>query len=60
MKKGRIVLLNTKQVAERFNLSESHVRLLLRKGRIRGQKIGTDYVINESDLKKVKRKKDKK
>jgi excisionase family DNA binding protein len=50
------VLLNTKQVAERYNFSESHVRLLLRKGLIKGQKIGRDYAINESDLKKVKRK----
>ena len=46
-------LLNTKQAAERLNISAIRVRQLIREGRLAAQLVGRDYVIKESDLKLV-------
>jgi excisionase family DNA binding protein len=46
-------LLNTKQAAEKLNISAIRVRQLIREGRLAAQLVGRDYVIKESDLKLV-------
>ncbi|MDR3477649.1 MAG: helix-turn-helix domain-containing protein [Gammaproteobacteria bacterium] len=53
---GKSILLNTKQVAERIGLSVSQVRRMAKSGLIKASKVGTEYVIYESDLKNIKRK----
>ncbi|MFC1991281.1 helix-turn-helix domain-containing protein [Chloroflexota bacterium] len=39
------LLLSTKEAAKRLGLSQDHVRRLLTKGRIQGQKIGNSWVV---------------
>ena len=46
-------LLNTKQVAEILNISPIRVRQLIRGGRIVAQLVGRDYVIEESEVKRL-------
>lgn len=38
-------LLSTKEAADRLGLSQDHIRRLLEKGKIRGQKIGNSWVV---------------
>ena len=42
--------LNTTQVGKMLNLSTSHVRLLCKIGKIKAEKIGTEYIVNSKDL----------
>ena len=51
------VFLNTRQVAERIGLSVSQVRRLINSNLIKSQKIGTEYIINENDIKNIVRRK---
>ena len=55
MFRGRYILvimnlLTTKEAAGRLGISERRVRVLLEQGRIRGQKIGVQWLIEEKDL----------
>lgn len=43
-------ILNTKEVAEKLNVSSIRVRQLIRDGRLPAKKIGRDFVIDENDL----------
>jgi excisionase family DNA binding protein len=52
--RGKNMLLNIKQVAQRIGLSISHVRRMAANGTIKAEKVGTEYVIYESDLKNIK------
>jgi len=48
-----MILLNTKEAAERLNISVIRVRQLIREGRIIAQRVGRDYVIKEVDLRRL-------
>ena len=48
-----MALLSTTQVAQRLGISMPRVHQLIAEGRLPAEKIGRDYVINESDLKLV-------
>ena len=43
-------LLTTKQAAERKNVTDRHIRLLIAQEKLKADKIGRDYVIDEDDL----------
>lgn len=48
---------STKEAAEKLGLSQDHVRLLVRKGVIKGKKLGHDWVVldlNYTRKRKVK------
>ncbi len=47
-------LLSVNDVAERLSVHHSRVRVLIWEGRLKAQKIGNSWVINEKDLKKLK------
>lgn len=47
-------ILSTSEAAERLNISPIRVRQLIQEGRLPAQKVGRDYVIQESDLGLVK------
>ena len=47
-------LLNTKQAAERLNVSERRIRQLIAQGRLPAIKLARDWMIKEKDLEKVK------
>jgi excisionase family DNA binding protein len=47
-------LLSAKDVAKRLNVHHTRVKFLIREGRLKAQKIGGAWVINEKDLKKLK------
>lgn len=47
-------LLNTKQVAERLNVSERRIRQFIAQGRLPAIKLARDWMIKEKDLEKVK------
>jgi excisionase family DNA binding protein len=49
-KKSDGELLSTDQVAERMNVTREHVSDLLRSGKLVGQKIGRDWIINSNDI----------
>ena len=40
---------NTKEASEKMGISESHLRLLLMKGEIKGKKLGRDWVVLSLD-----------
>jgi excisionase family DNA binding protein len=46
-------LLNTQEAAKKLGVNHSRVRQLISGGRLPAQKIGRDWIIKESDLKKV-------
>ena len=46
-------LLTTQQAAERLGISQPRIYQLISEGRLRAQKVGRDYVIDEGDLKQV-------
>jgi excisionase family DNA binding protein len=46
--------LTTQQVAKRLGYTLQHVRLLIRQGRLRGVKLGRDWVIQPEVLKKFR------
>ncbi len=47
-------LLSIKEVAEKLGVSARRVNQLIDEKKLPAQKIGSQYVINESDLEKVK------
>lgn len=50
-----MALLNTEQVAEKYGFSSSQIRRLIRQGLIKAAKVGTYYVIDEKDVRKLKK-----
>lgn len=49
-----MALLTTAEAAQRLGVSPRRVRALITEERLRAEKKGRDYLINESDLKLVK------
>lgn len=47
-------MLNTKETAEKLNVSLRRVQQMITAGTLPAQKVGRDYVILEKDLEKVK------
>lgn len=47
-------LLSTNQAAEKLNVTPIRIRQLIREGKIKAQKVGRDYAIEESALESVK------
>jgi excisionase family DNA binding protein len=48
-----MVLLTTRQAAERLGVSQPRIYQLIRERRLPAEKMGRDYFINEEDLKLV-------
>jgi len=46
-------LIGVAQAAERLGVTDGRVRVLITSGRLPAQKVGRDWVINESDLRLV-------
>ncbi|MGB7925592.1 MAG: helix-turn-helix domain-containing protein [Pyrinomonadaceae bacterium] len=46
-------MLNTSEAAERLSVTVQRIHQLIKEGLLPAQKIGRDYIINESDLKSV-------
>ena len=44
--------LTTKQASETYGLSDAHIRRLLESGKVKGEKIGRDWVIRPNALDK--------
>jgi excisionase family DNA binding protein len=55
MIKNRELYLTTYEVAQHFGFTADHVRRLIGNGTIKAEKIGTNWLIKKTDLKKVKR-----
>jgi excisionase family DNA binding protein len=53
---ARIKLLNTAIVAKMLGLSADYIRRLCRQGKIKAEKIGTDWLTDENALKHITRK----
>jgi len=50
---------STRQAAEKLGLSPDHVKLLARKGLIKAQKLGHDWVVLELDYQRKRKPKEK-
>lgn len=50
-------LLTTKEAAEKLGVTVRRVQAMINDGRLKAQKFGRDYVIDESDLEAVKARK---
>jgi len=50
-----MALLNPEEIAKRVGLSSSQIRRLIREGVIKAEKVGWSYVVNEKDIKNLKR-----
>ena len=48
-------LLTTRQAAQTLGLSSDHVRRLLEQGRIKGKKLGRDWVVLSLDYKRKRK-----
>ena len=48
-------VLSVKEAAQRLKISESHCRRLLENGKIRGKKLGHDWVVLELKYKRERR-----
>ena len=46
------MMLTTKQAAAALGVTDSRVRQLLIDGRLKGEKVGRDWIISEADIKK--------
>jgi len=46
---------STKEAAEKLGLSQDHVRLLVRKGLIKGKKLGHDWVVLDLNYQRKRR-----
>lgn len=51
-----MALITTKQAAKKLKYTPEHVRRLIRDGELKAQRMGHEYIIEESALKSVKRK----
>ncbi len=50
----KAVLMSVTEAAQRLNMDESQLRLMLRQGRIVGEKFGRDWMVSESALAQYK------
>jgi excisionase family DNA binding protein len=48
-----MTLLNTKEAANRLNVSPIRVRQLIQEGKLKANRVGRDYIIEEEDLASV-------
>lgn len=48
-------LLSTKEAAERLNISPIRVRQFIQEGRLKAQLVGRDYIIQESEIKRLEK-----
>lgn len=46
-------MLTTKQVAEKLNITPTRVRQLCNEGKIKAQRIGRDWIIEEKNIKNI-------
>jgi len=46
-------LISTKEAAEKLNVSPIRVRQLIHEGKLKANRVGRDYVIEENDLEAV-------
>ncbi len=53
-------LLSTREAAEKWGLSQDHVRRLLEQGKVQGKRIGNSWVVLEQDYKRKRKPKTKK
>jgi excisionase family DNA binding protein len=51
---GLVILLTTKQAAERLGVSERRVRALIKEGKLHAHQLGREYAIEEAALKQVR------
>lgn len=51
-------MINTKQAAELLGYSLSHTKRLILNGKIKAEKVGSYYVINEKDINRFKKLRD--
>jgi len=54
-----MALLSPKQVAQKYGFSASQIRRLISQGLIKATLLGSYYVIDEKDIKKLKRRRRK-
>jgi excisionase family DNA binding protein len=47
-------LLNTTQAAEKLGVSVRRVQALIKKGQLKAERVGRDYLIREKDLQSIK------
>jgi excisionase family DNA binding protein len=52
-----MTLLSPKDVAVKYGFSSSQIRRMIREGIIKANKIGNYYIIDEKDVKNLKRRK---
>lgn len=55
MIKNRSLYVTCPEAATMLGFSQEHIRQLLQRGKIKGEKIGTNWVIKQSELKNIKR-----
>jgi excisionase family DNA binding protein len=54
-----IVMYSVQEAAKLIRISESHLRLLLKGGEIRGKRLGRDWVVLELDYQRKRKPKEK-
>jgi hypothetical protein len=50
-----VIMYSVKEAATKIGLSERHLRLLLKEGKIEGRKLGHDWVVLSLDYKRKRR-----
>ena len=50
-----VIVYSVKEAAQKIGLSEQHLRLLLKEGKIEGKKLGHDWVVLSLDYKRKRR-----
>ena len=50
---AEMALLNTKLAAEMKKVSERRIRKLIEEGKLKAEKVGRDWIIEESELEKI-------
>lgn len=56
MKQTKTKLISTTMLAARFGFSSQYIRKLIAEGKIRATKIGHDWIIDEKEVRHLKRK----
>jgi excisionase family DNA binding protein len=51
----KITIMSVKEAAEKFHISDAHCRRLLKEGKIKGKKLGHDWVVRESKYKRKRK-----
>jgi len=50
-----MIVYSVKEAAQKIGLSEQHLRLLLKEGKIEGKKLGHDWVVLSLDYKRKRK-----